>query len=187
MFAFSALFAILFDLTMSNCTRIRDSPFGKKELVAVILMESEGEDSKELREKKLVHTTKLKRFFTEGHQKYDMLKPGRQKNLPKKLIKEWKDLQIGQLSSHHLHAHLRIMGGTKILSFSDSDFLAREVERGNLRKGGGFKHAGSELNFEGLSLYVIDDYNRECEFSCHADLDLKLYVVGRLSQTFFIN
>lgn len=58
---------------------------------------------------------------------------------------------------------MRIMSGTKILSFSDTDWLAQQVEQGNLRKGGGFKHAETDLYFEGLSLYVVDDFNHECE------------------------
>jgi hypothetical protein len=56
------------------------------------------------------------------------------------------------------------MGGTKILSFSDSDYLAQQVETGNLRQGGGFKHAESAILLEGLSIYVIDDFNREREY-----------------------
>lgn len=56
------------------------------------------------------------------------------------------------------------MGGTKILSFSDSDYLAQQVETGNLRQGGGFKHTESAILLEGLSIYVIDDFNREREY-----------------------
>jgi hypothetical protein len=56
------------------------------------------------------------------------------------------------------------MGGTKILSFSDSLYLAQQVETGNLRQGGGFKHAEIAIELEGLSIYVIDEFNREREY-----------------------
>eukprot|EP00804_Cyclotella_cryptica_P012787 CCRYP_010547-RA/>CCRYP_010547-RA protein AED:0.05 eAED:0.05 QI:183/0.85/0.81/1/0.76/0.63/22/985/2990 len=100
-----------------------------------------------------LRTSKFRRFFTGGYKRYSMSKPGRQQDLPAKSSKE---RRFGSLC-----VHLRIMGGTKILSFSDSDWLAKQVERGNLRKGGEFKHAESEMNFEGIGLYVIDDLNRE--------------------------
>ena len=188
-------------LWLTFCCQIysRDSPWGKRQLIATVVAESERKDSlfnkglqiggkcKDLmlpshdndtvndvisiaspgseNKKKPQYTTKLERFVRSGQQKYDMLQPGRQKDLPKKAT-DWKDLPNNPVStSHNLYAHLRIMAGTKILSFNDSDFLAEQVERGNLKKGGGFKHAQTNCYFEGLALYVIDDFNRECE-SC---------------------
>ena len=60
-----------------------------------------------------------------------------------------------------LKAHLRISAGTKILSFNDSSWLINQVELGLLRKGGDFKSALVEMNMDGLSFYLMDDYPRE--------------------------
>ena len=57
---------------------------------------------------------KFKSKFDTNSRSYSMLRVGRKKDLPT------------VTSSHHLHAHLRIVAGTKILSFNDSDYLAQQ-------------------------------------------------------------
>jgi hypothetical protein len=180
---------------MHSCGFTWDSPLGTKELMAVVVPRTESKSSivkqgllagqkfkeddtvslakSEVTEEtpgsnhetgnrndEQLRTSKFRRFFTAGYKRYSMSKPGRQKDLPVKAAKEWR---LGSTLS--MSVHLRIMGGTKILSFSDSDWLAQQVERGNLRKGGEFKHAESEMNLEGIGLYIIDNLNRERKFS----------------------
>jgi hypothetical protein len=57
---------------------------------------------------------KFKGIFDSSSKSYSMLKVGRKKDLPTKS------------PVHHLHAHLRIIAGAKILSFNDSDYLAQQ-------------------------------------------------------------
>ena len=57
---------------------------------------------------------KFKSKFDTNSRSYSMSRVGRKKDLPTKS------------SSHHLHAHLRIIAGTKILSFNDSDYLGQQ-------------------------------------------------------------
>ena len=85
---------------------------------------SSGSENK----KKPQYTTKLERFIKSGQQKYDMLQPGRQKDLPKNAT-DWKDLSNLASTSHNLYAHLRIMAGTKILAMPtayDNTFVIEE-------------------------------------------------------------
>lgn len=92
---------------------------------------------------------KYRNIFDGYSRSYSMIKVGRKKDLPT------------NESSHHLHAHLRIIAGAKILSFNDSDYLAQQVESGIMRKGGSFKSALLEMNIEGMQLTVLDTHPRE--------------------------
>lgn len=92
---------------------------------------------------------KYKSVFDSHSRSYSMIKVGRKKDLPT------------LTSSHHLHAHLRIIAGAKILSFNDSDYLAQQVESGIMRKGGSFKSALLETNIEGMQLTILDTHPRE--------------------------
>eukprot|EP01082_Thalassiosira_pseudonana_P015658 g14534.t1 g14534 contig9:2076053-2079490(+) len=95
---------------------------------------------------------KRERIFGYRSRSFALSKVGRKKNLP---------CPSNQVASHHLFAHLRILAGTKILSFSDDTWLSDQVELGLLRKGGDFKSARFETNIEGVGVYLMDDYPKE--------------------------
>ena len=90
---------------------------------------------------------------------YNLLKIGRNKDLP---CPSPKDPEMKNMTmKSHLVSHSRIVAGTKILSFSDSTWIADQVEAGLLRKGGDFKRALCEINIQGVGLYIMDDFPRE--------------------------
>ena len=60
-----------------------------------------------------------------------------------------------------LKVHTRVATGTKVISFSDSEWLADQVESGLLRRGGDFKSALIDINVEGAGIYFNDSFPRE--------------------------
>lgn len=71
-------------------------------------------------------------------------------------------MQIGLLRCLTIDPdHVKYIAGTKILSFSDSPWLLEQVELGNLKKGGDFSSALCDVNIDGLSLTIMDDFPRE--------------------------
>ena len=92
-----------------------------------------------------------------------MSKVGKKKDLPcpsAEALQSGKSMENMKMSSK-LFAHIRILAGTKILSFSDSTWLSEQIELGLLRKGGDFKSALCEINIEGFGFYLMDEFPRE--------------------------
>ena len=116
-------------------------------------------DSRELNKTERYRSPRKKAVYTLDSRSYDMKKVGSQIDLPCPSPKEC-DSGHSMMSSK-LFAHLRISAGTKILSFSDSTWMADQVQAGQLRKGGDFKTALYELNIEGIGLYIMDDFPKE--------------------------
>ena len=116
-------------------------------------------DSRELNKTERYRSPRKKAVFTLDSRSYDMKKVGSQIDLPCPSPTEC-DSGHSMMSSK-LFAHLRISAGTKILSFSDSTWMADQVQAGQLRKGGDFKTALCELNIEGIGLYIMDDFPKE--------------------------
>jgi hypothetical protein len=61
----------------------------------------------------------------------------------------------------NIHSHVRISAGTKILSFSDSDFMADAVESGITSKDGSFENAICDMDAEGVSISIVDNFPKE--------------------------
>lgn len=93
-----------------------------------------------------------KGLFSSKSRSYKLSTVGCKKDLP---------CPVQGKTTSTLKTHLRISAGTKILSFNDSSWLINQVEMGLLRKGGDFKSALVEMNMDGLSFYLMDDYPRE--------------------------
>jgi hypothetical protein len=60
-----------------------------------------------------------------------------------------------------IHSHVRISAGTKILSFNDSDFMADAVESGITSKDSSFENAVCDIDAEGVSISVVDNFPKE--------------------------
>jgi len=101
-----------------------------------------------------------RRLFGMHSRGYKMNKIGRMKNLPCP-GPNWHETKKRNKMTSRLYAHTRILAGTKILSFSDSTFLAEQVELGLTRKGGDFKSALYDIKIEGVGFYIMDDFPRE--------------------------
>lgn len=94
--------------------------------------------------------------------RYNLQRIGRQKDLhcPDGEA-DWMGSPKHNKSGECLKVHTRISTGTKVISFSDSDWLADQVEAGLLRRGGDFKSALVDINMEGLGIYFNDNFPRE--------------------------
>ena len=106
--------------------------------------------------------SRRRRLFGRYSRSYKMLKVGRTKKLPcpaahAQIYGEMNKVKM----SSKLYAHIRILAGTKILSFSDSPWLAEQVDQGLLRKGGDFKSALCDINVDGFGFYLMDEFPRE--------------------------
>lgn len=114
--------------------------------------------SRELNKTARFRSPQKKAVFTMNSRSYGMKKTGRQRDLP---CPSPKENEPGHYMSSNLFAHIRIVAGTKTLSFSDSTWLADQVEAGQMKQGGDFKTARVEVNIEGLGIYIMDDFPRE--------------------------
>ncbi|KAL7543622.1 LOW QUALITY PROTEIN: hypothetical protein ACHAXR_013206 [Thalassiosira sp. AJA248-18] len=127
--------------------------------------------ARELNKTARYRSPRRKAVFTVHSRSYGMTKVGKQKDLPCPSARE---SESGQWTmSSNLFAHTRIVAGSKILSFSDSAWLANQVEAGILRKGGNFKSAFCEMNVEGIGLYIMDDFPREVMAVVVRDIQLQ--------------
>jgi len=114
----------------------------------------------------LKRTTALnhRNLYTVNSRSYSMNKVGRKKDLPcpeMKTLFDYPNSLDGTAMESNLFAHIRILAGTKILSFNDSPFLAEQVELGTTRKGGNFKSALCHIEFAGVGISIMDDFPRE--------------------------
>jgi hypothetical protein len=94
--------------------------------------------------------------------KYNLQAIGKQKDLhcPKDEA-DWMGSPKHNKSGERLKVHTRVSTGTKVISFSDSDWLADQVEAGLLRRGGNFKSAFIDINMEGAGIYFNDNFPME--------------------------
>ena len=107
--------------------------------------------------------SRRRKLFSMNSRSYSMGKVGRKKDLPcpdMQSLDQGNTLDSVKMSSK-LFAHIRILAGTKIISFNDSPWLAEQVELGRLRKGGDFKSALCDINVDGVGFYLMDEYPRE--------------------------
>ena len=91
--------------------------------------------------------------------KYNLQTIGRQKDLHcPKFEADWCGSARQKKSGECLTVHTRVSTGTKVISFSDSDWLANQLEAGLLRKGGDFSSALIDINLEGAGMYFNDNF-----------------------------
>lgn len=88
-------------------------------------------DARELNKTARYRSPRRKAVFGRGSRSYNLSKVGRQKDLPCPSAKEAESGKKSSRSSN-LVAHTRIAAGTKILSFSDSTWLAEQVQAGKM-------------------------------------------------------
>jgi len=112
-----------------------------------------------------------KAVFSRCSRSYIMTKVGKQKDLPCPSAKESDSGHM--MMSSKLFTYTRIEAGTKILSFSDSPWLADQVQAGIMRKGGNFKSALCEVNVQGFGLYIMDDFPKEVMAFVMRDIQLQ--------------
>ena len=94
--------------------------------------------------------------------RYNLQKIGRLKDLHcPQFEADWLGTRKPKKSGERLKVHTRVSTGTKVISFSDSDWLANQVEAGLLRKGGNFSNALIDINLEGAALYFNDNFPHE--------------------------
>ena len=150
-------------------------------------------------------TRRRRALHTHNAKVYSLLKIGRHKDLP---CPSPKDPEMKYMTiKSHLVSHSRIVAGrcgcglrtasnsltfecrnpqlpgTKILSFSDSTWIADQVEAGLLRKGGDFKRALCEINIQGMGVYIMDDFPRETLGLVVRDIQI-LKPTGSIETTF---
>jgi len=126
-----------------------------KEPLLQALQKGAGPDSRALKKTPRYRSPRKRAVFTLESRSYDMKKVGNSRDLP------CPSASGHSMMSSNLFTNTRIIGGTKILSFSDSTWLADQVHAGMLRKGGDFKTSLCEMNMKGFGLYIMDDFPRE--------------------------
>ena len=123
------------------------------------LKNGKGPDSRALNKTARYRSPRKRAAYGHNSRCYDFKTIGKQQDLP---CPSGEESESGHLvMSSQLFTLSRIIGGTKILSFSDSRFLEKNVQAGILRKGGDFSSTLFEMNVEGFGLYIMDDYPRE--------------------------
>jgi len=94
--------------------------------------------------------------------KYNLQTIGKQKDLYcPKIDADWLGSAQQNKSGECLKVHTRVSTGTKVISFSDSDWLADQVEAGLLRRGGHFMSSLIDINMEGAGIFFNDNFPRE--------------------------
>lgn len=78
-----------------------------------------------------------------------------------KNVGKMKDLPCSDQSDVFLSVSLRMIGGSRVLSFSDSSWHCDQNEFGCLRRGGNWKNVQIEISLAGFVLSLSDYYPRE--------------------------
>ena len=76
-------------------------------------------------------------------------------------VGKMRDLPCDDRSDTCLSAALRIIGGSRVLSFFDSSWCIDQIELGHLRRGGNWKNVRVDVHIEGVVLSLSDLSPRE--------------------------
>lgn len=129
---------------MQSCGYTWDNPFGKKRLRAAVIQKG-SHDCSNVKSKGDGCDLELHSKF------YKMRNAGRKQ-----------PLQFSRDDCHFsILVHLRISAGTKILSFSDSDFIAGAVEAGISSKSSNFENSFCDIFVEGVNISIVDNFPKE--------------------------
>jgi len=132
---------------MHSCGYTWDNPHGKKRLRAEVMHKHKGANDCSCRNDNSdsgSHAFSL-------HSRLFKINAGRKQHL-----------QYSHGDCYFItHSHVRISAGTKILSVSDSDFIATAVESGITSKDGTFENAICDIVAEGVSISIVDNFPKE--------------------------
>jgi len=143
----------------------------KDPLMQALKKGTTGKTSLDLNKTARYRSPRKKAVYTIFSRSYNLKKVGMQQQLPCPSSKESESGH--QMMSSSLFAHIRIVAGTKTISFSDSTWIANQVDAGQLKKGGDFKASLCEMNIEGVGLYIMDDYPKEVMAVILRDIQLQ--------------
>jgi len=76
-------------------------------------------------------------------------------------VGKMRDLPCNDRSDTCLSAALRIISGSRVLSFCDSSWRIDQIELGHLRRGGNWKNVRVDVHIEGVVLSLSDLFPRE--------------------------
>ena len=106
----------------------------------------------------------LKALWSNKSRSYNIDKVGRRKDLPSVSM-------LGKRGDD-LFVECRILKGTKVVSFNDSDYRITKQQQDHLRSGGDWMGASTNVKIEGLIINLIDQQPQEILSICLRDVEI---------------
>ena len=116
----------------------------------------------------------VKRLWGKNSRGYNIDRVGPRKNLPCPSPSDLSKNLVGSTKKFRssLLVEVRILHGTKVVSFNDSPYRIQQSKIGQLKSGGDWKGVDAMAKIEGLTINLIDDQPKELLSVCMREFEL---------------